>query len=287
MATIGLDKLYYAKITEDVTTGYETYGNPQVLAKAISADLSAELAEAILYADDAASESVKEFKSGTISLGVDDLASGVQADLLGVTVDTNGVVISSAEDTAPYVAVGFRAKRSNGKYQYYWLYRVKFGTPSGTFATKGDSITFNTPTIEGTVMRRNKPNAAGSHPWRAAAVEGATGVQTSVITGWYNAVYEASIDDTSVSLSALSIGSVSLSPTFDSDVTSYTASTTSATNTVSATKEDSAATLVITVNGNSLTNASSATWETGANTVVITVTKGTSSKAYTVIVTKS
>ena len=39
MATIGLDKLYYAKITED-SSGNETYAEPVQLAKAISADLS-------------------------------------------------------------------------------------------------------------------------------------------------------------------------------------------------------------------------------------------------------
>lgn len=86
MATIGLDKLFYAKITEDAN-GYETYGTPKQLAKAISADLSVELAEATLYADDGASEVVKEFKSGTLSLGVDEIGATVAADLTGVSVD--------------------------------------------------------------------------------------------------------------------------------------------------------------------------------------------------------
>ena len=67
MATIGLDKLVYAPITED-KNGNETYGTPVQLAKAISAELSIELNEAILFADDGQSETVKEFKSGTISL---------------------------------------------------------------------------------------------------------------------------------------------------------------------------------------------------------------------------
>lgn len=52
MATIGLDRLYYSKITEDAN-GEETYGTPIILAKAITAELSVELVEAILYADDA------------------------------------------------------------------------------------------------------------------------------------------------------------------------------------------------------------------------------------------
>ena len=37
MATIGLDKLYYAPITEDAN-GQETYGTPCILAKAMSAE---------------------------------------------------------------------------------------------------------------------------------------------------------------------------------------------------------------------------------------------------------
>ena len=76
MATIGLDKLYYAPITEN-SNGEETYGTPVQLAKAISAELSVELNEAILYADDGQAESVKEFKSGSISLNIDPLLNSL------------------------------------------------------------------------------------------------------------------------------------------------------------------------------------------------------------------
>lgn len=189
MATIGLDKLYYAKITEDAS-GMETYDTPVQLAKAITAELSVELAEAILYADDGASEIVKEFKSGTLSLGVDDIGSTAASDLTGAVIDTNNVLISSSEDGGLPVAVGFRAKKSNGKYRYFWLYRVKFGIPATNLETKGDSITFSTPTIEGTIMRRNKPDAEGRHPWKAEVTEGDAGVAQEVITGWYDNVYE-------------------------------------------------------------------------------------------------
>ena len=193
MATIGLDKLYYAKITEDAA-GIETYGTPAVLAKAMTAEISVELNEAALYADDGTSEIVKEFKSGSLSLGVDDIGAAVAADLTGTTVDANGVVISSAEDGGDPVAVGFRAKMSNGRYRYYWLYRVKFGIPATNLATKGDSITFSTPTIEGTIMRRNKVDAFGKHPWKAEVTEGTEGVDQSVIDGWYSEVYEPAGD---------------------------------------------------------------------------------------------
>lgn len=282
MATIGLDKLYYAPITEN-STGEETYGTPVQLAKAMTADLSVELAEATLYADDGASEIVKEFKSGTLSLGVDDIGAATAQALTGVTVDANGVVISASEDGGDPVAVGFRAKKSNGKYRYFWLYRVKFGIPTTNLATKGDSITFSTPTIEGTVLRRNKADASGKHPWKAEVTEGDTGVPASVISGWYTEVYEPGYDD--ASLVSLSIGSVALTPAFDPGTTSYTATTSNATNTVTATGADGV-TVAIKVNGTTITSGSSATWNTGSNTLTVTATKGDTSKVYTVTVTK-
>ena len=191
MATIGLDKLYYAKITED-ENGNETYATPVQLAKAMNADLSVELAEATLYADDGAAEIVKEFKNGTLSLGVDDVGASVASDLTGATIDANGVVVSTSEDGGDPVAVGFRAKKSNGKYKYYWLYRVKFGIPATNLATKGDSITFSTPTIEGTILRRNKVDGKGKHPWKAEVTEGDTAVSAETIANWYKEVYEPS-----------------------------------------------------------------------------------------------
>ena len=191
MATIGLDALHYAEITEDAE-GNETYGTPVKLAKAMSAELSVALAEATLYADDGAAEVVKEFKNGTLSLGVDDIGPTAAAALTGVTIDKNDVIISTSEDGGKPVAIGFRARKANGKYRYFWLYRVKFGIPSTNLATKGDSITFSTPTIEGTVLRRNKEDARGQHPWKAEVTEGDSGVTAATISNWYKEVYEPS-----------------------------------------------------------------------------------------------
>jgi phi13 family phage major tail protein len=156
----------------------------------MTAELSVELAEATLYADDGAAEIVKEFQSGTLSLGVDDIGVIAAEDLTGAKIDDNKVLISASEDGGTPVAIGFRAKKANGKYRYFWLYRVKFGVPATNLATKGESITFSTPTIEGTVLRRNKLDGQGNHPWKAEVSEDDTGVAAATITGWYTQVYE-------------------------------------------------------------------------------------------------
>ena len=129
MATIGLDKLFYSKITED-DNGNETYATPQVLAKAMTADLSVELNEATLYADDGAAEVVKEFKSGTLSLGVDDIGAPVASDLTGSTIDTNGVVISASEDGGDPVTQEMEARAT------YWISFPSFAAEETDIALK-------------------------------------------------------------------------------------------------------------------------------------------------------
>ncbi|MBQ6206020.1 MAG: cadherin-like beta sandwich domain-containing protein [Oscillospiraceae bacterium] len=92
---------------------------------------------------------------------------------------------------------------------------------------------------------------------------------------------------TNAKLSALSLGSLTLSPTFDADTTAYTAATTNATNTVTATAADSNATVAITNGSTTVANGSAATWSDGENTLTITVTSGAATKTYTVTVMKS
>jgi phi13 family phage major tail protein len=189
MATIGMDKLFYATITEDIN-GEETYGVPIQMAKAIQADITIELAEANLFADDGLAYVIKDFKSGTLVLGIDDLSVAVVQALTGAEVDDNGVLVSASENQGEPVAVGFRAAKPNGNYRYFWMYRVKFGFPAANLQTKGDTITFQTPSITGTILRRNRLDDLGNHPWKAEVTQGDPGVDESVIENWYAEVYE-------------------------------------------------------------------------------------------------
>lgn len=176
--TLGLRDLYYALIT--ITDGVETYGTPKKMAEAISADLSVTTAEGTLYADDAVTDSVKEFVSGTLKLGIRDLTSAVLADILGQEVAKDGVVWAGDTDEAPYVAIGFRAKKTGGEYRYIWLQKAQFKVPTEKFATKGEKITFNTPDIECTFYK-----TLGTGKWKADF----TGLPTTDIAkAWFTTV---------------------------------------------------------------------------------------------------
>ena len=101
----------------------------------MSADLSVKTATADLYADDALSESVKEFTNGTLKLGIKDLTPETIAEILGQTVDQNKVVWAGGDDEPPFLAIGFRAAKTGGD-RYIWLLKCKFEVPGEKYETK-------------------------------------------------------------------------------------------------------------------------------------------------------
>lgn len=78
---------------------------------------------------------------------------------------------------------------------------------------------------------------------------------------------------------------MTLTPTFSSDVTEYTATTSNASNKVTATATDPDATIVIKNGTTTVTNGGNASWEEGENTLTVTVSEYGGSTVYTVTVT--
>ena len=94
-------------------------------------------------------------------------------------------------------------------------------------------------------------------------------------------------------LQALTVGSLTLSPTFDADVLTYTASAANNVSSVAvtATPEQADAGISITVTSGTTTknvnNGGSAALAVGANVLTITVGKGNNTRVYSVTVTRA
>ena len=182
MATMGVRDLFVAKCNQENPMDSETYEDPKRIAKAIKVELTTEVAEGILYADDGADVIVKEFVSGELKIEANDISDADEAELLGQELDKDGVSYGSGDDNAPYWAVGFRAKRPDGKFRYVWLFKTKFGIPDEAYDTKASGITFNTPKLVGKIIKRDSDGR-----WRAKY----TGMPTdSVAAGWFAEVRE-------------------------------------------------------------------------------------------------
>lgn len=165
MANIGLTNIWFSNLTE-AADGTATYDGAKNLGKAVSCSVSITNNEAKLYGDDTLAESDTSFASGTITLGVTDDDDTVFAPLLGHELDAETQeVIKTSNDAAPYVGVGrIVTKMVNGAYKYKveFLYKVKFAEPSKDETTKGESIEFSTPSVEGLISSLDDVNGTWS-----------------------------------------------------------------------------------------------------------------------------
>lgn len=155
MAQIGLTNLWYGILTEGAD-GTPSYGGAKSFGKAVSAKVDVSTNSAALYADDVQAESDSSFQSGKVTLGVADDDMSVFAEILGHKVsEPGGVMTRNINDVAPYVGLGRVITKMVNNVRIYkaeFLYKIKFVEPSQEDETKGESVDFKTPEIEGTAI---------------------------------------------------------------------------------------------------------------------------------------
>ena len=88
-------------------------------------------------------------------------------------------------------------------------------------------------------------------------------------------------------LQSLTVGSETLTPTFDPAVMAYTITAAGATDKIEATAAQAQAKIELNLNGKNLNNGGTATWTSGSNTLTVTVKNGNAVRVYTLTVTKS
>lgn len=137
-----------------------TYETPISMGDAMSVELNLTAAEGRLYAESRLAEYKKLITGGTASVGVKYITDAAQKLLFGMSENTRNVgtntsqksLKATAKDIAKYVGMGFYAPDAidgTDKYTAVFVYKVLFGAPGYVYATKGDSITFQTPTTTG------------------------------------------------------------------------------------------------------------------------------------------
>lgn len=182
---IGLSDLTAFPLVTD-EKGVLIYGAPFKIAPAVSASLSPKASDDAFYADDLALISNNTISSIAVELETADIPDEVVAKLLGSKIDANGVVVDSINAKAPKVALAFRSLKSNGKYKYVVLYKGSFGIGEDEYATKEDSVTFQTSKITGTFLP-----TVNNGDWRASVNEDSANVKPETITSWFTKVYNS------------------------------------------------------------------------------------------------
>ncbi|HZK62360.1 MAG TPA: major tail protein [Anaerovoracaceae bacterium] len=149
-AAISVENLVYALLTDEALG---TYGTVTPISPVINVKVTPSSSSDVLYAEGRAVETVTSVGVVSVEFEAQDFPLEVQAAMLGHTLDPlTGVMIHNSGDIAPYLALGFKVKKANGKYRHIWLTKGNFEEPGVEAVTQGDKVTFSTPKIKGSFI---------------------------------------------------------------------------------------------------------------------------------------
>lgn len=156
MAIIGMRYPVMAKVKNQTEGSMPEYDKGIVLGRAMQANLTITRNENPLYADDAEAENDNGVTRMSLEMGVDDLTEEAEAYALGHEAAEDALaggakkVYYETDASAPDVGTGYiRVRKLRGvlSYQAVWYFKGQAGINSENTQTKGESITWQTPTL--------------------------------------------------------------------------------------------------------------------------------------------
>lgn len=139
--------------------GVVSYEKPISIGDAMNCNLQLKFAEGRLYAEGTLAEFMKLATGGTISIGTKYIPVPAQKLMYGAKEKNRTIggkqaqgIVYTGNDIPDYVGVSFYAPdRIDGetKYTCVFAYKSLFGPPGMQYQTKGENITFQTPTTTG------------------------------------------------------------------------------------------------------------------------------------------
>ena len=156
MANIGLRNARYNSI-DYTTKKYKalTDNIVPILGRMIDAKLSEDRGEASLHADDMLAEYDSTFTGAKLSLTLDDVDDKTYSEIKGCTISEAGEITENQDDSAPELGYGHiitKMVKGVKQYKVEFLARIKITSITADSKTKGESVEFNTVSIEAKVM---------------------------------------------------------------------------------------------------------------------------------------
>lgn len=152
---MGLRDISIALVTENTLSNYTTEAVKK-LARSISAKVTEKKKVEKTYSDDGTEEVIETLDSIEVEIELNDLSPEQEALLKGCKF-TNGFLVDNQDDMANEIAMGWRAKRTDQKYEFVWLYCGKFNEgATENYETQEDKLKTQTPKLKGTFYPREK-----------------------------------------------------------------------------------------------------------------------------------
>ena len=171
MAIIGCSYLKYAKYAEN--QGVVSYSEGGTAAKLVSVDVSLDSStDNDFYADNSVDETDRVFAGGTITVQTNDLTDAMSKVLLGLQEASIGTITGITDSSVkeyyfddrqviPYLGIGMVIKHQRAgaaAWTAILLNKVQFAVPNDAAETQGQSISWQTVELTGSIMRDDSAN---------------------------------------------------------------------------------------------------------------------------------
>lgn len=185
---LGCRDIYVALVTENTITSYKT-ATPIKLGRAIGAKVTIKTNVDKTYSDDMVEEVIESFESAEIEVENNKLSPDQKALLRGATY-VNGFLVNNVNDKAAEIAIGWRAKQTNGKYEFVWYYCGKFNQGfTEEYDTKEDKTKTKTSKLKGTFYGRQLDENYNTEVDETYLIEEHSDAKTA-IQDWFSKVQE-------------------------------------------------------------------------------------------------
>lgn len=151
---VGVRHLTWAPYKSGGTASAVVYGSgTQEADLMVRVDMSEDRSDSSFYADDHRIDRDNSVTGASVALELAKIPATMRAPILGHTAGTGTTVEYTVTDAAAsFVGVGFMLKekyKGVEKFRAYWYWKVQFSEGQRSFNTKGESLEFQSESLEG------------------------------------------------------------------------------------------------------------------------------------------